>query len=174
MFTTCCCCLKMLPGTTWEAPVPTPQLYFPSSFQLPFHLSPSFPLCVRVQQAQADMGLPCAGHMQDRLGITLWTTWQNEREMRPKGRERWERADRTDEGWEHTDPRGRQREYVGSPQARLLWWQVEIIHMEDPSESSWAQKCFLWVWMLQGTAGGRRCWMGLALILAPLQNLAMI
>lgn len=36
----------------------------------------SFLLLSPVQQAQAEAGLPCAGHMQDRLGITLWTTWQ--------------------------------------------------------------------------------------------------
>lgn len=98
---------------------------------------------------------------------------RTETPMGPKGRERWGRADRTDEGWAHTEPGGRQRENVGSSQAGLVRWQVEIIQVEDPSESSWAQEHFGWLWMPQGRAGGR-CWLGLAPILAPVQNLAMI
>lgn len=91
------------------------QLHFPSSFHLPFFLSPCFPLCARVQQAWADVRLPCIGHTRDRPGVPYEPRGRNVHGT--KGHGRWRRAERTDKSWEHTG--SAQKEGRGSTQEPL-------------------------------------------------------
>lgn len=103
MFTTCCCRLKMPPGPTRKAPVPTPNCVFLLHFTYLFFFLSSFPLLsplCQVQQARADARLRCAGHRRDRLGVPHEPRGRNMQETKGHGRRR--RAERTDESWERT------------------------------------------------------------------------
>ena len=141
------------------------QLHFLSSFHLIFPSFPSFPLCARVQQAQADAWLLCVGRTRDIRGAPYEARGRNVRET--KGHGRWRRAERMDKCWEHAGLA--HEEGGGSTQGPLRprwsngrWRQARCRMHLSPTEHTDALSR---AGLPQDRAGGRTCWLGLAQVL---------